>query len=407
MPTSSCPDTAYDSLIPSVVAALPAAQQPRWPDPGRLARVHAELARAEPLVTYDSVLALRRLLSRAADGELCVLQAGDCAEDPAECDPAALARKAEMLDVLSDIVRTGAGRPVVRVGRIAGQYAKPRSQPEEEHDGVRLPVFRGALVNAPDPDPAARRPDPARILRCHRAARQALASLDRLGRGEGAPAEARVWTSHEALLLDYELPQVRRHRSGRSYLASTHWPWVGERTRQPDGAHVRLLAHLDNPVACKIGPTTTVEQVLALCAALDPERSPGRLSLVARFGASRIHGLAPLVRAVRRAGHPVLWLCDPMHGNGERTGHGLKTRRLTAVMTEISRFVNIVSAEGGRSTGLHLEASPDDIVECSGAGFTPAPGPAYRTLCDPRLNLVQAVAATACWRLPAALGAAA
>ncbi|MEV5148505.1 3-deoxy-7-phosphoheptulonate synthase [Streptomyces sp. NPDC052727] len=401
MPTSSCPDTAYDTLIPSVVAALPAAQQPQWPDPGRLALVHTELARADPLVTYDSVRALRRLLSRAAEGELCVLQAGDCAEDPAECGPDPLARKAEMLDVLSDIVRTGAGRPVVRVGRVAGQYAKPRSQPEELHDGVRLPVYRGPMVNAPHPDADARRPDPARILSCYQAARRAVESLDRLGRGEGSPAETRVWTSHEALLLDYELPLVRRHRSGGSYLASTHWPWVGERTRQPDGAHVRLLAEVDNPVACKIGPTTTVEEVLTLCTALDPERSPGRLSLVARFGASRVDALAPLVRAVRRAGHPVLWLCDPMHGNGERTAHGLKTRRLSAVMAEISRFVDIVSAEGGRSAGLHLEASPDDIVECTGAGFTPAPGPAYRTLCDPRLNLVQAVAATAYWRLPA------
>ncbi|MFB9515217.1 3-deoxy-7-phosphoheptulonate synthase [Streptomyces purpureus] len=401
MPRSSFPRTEHDTLIASAVAGLSARQQPEWPDVSRLTAVQTELASAPPLVTYESVRALRGLLARAAAGEFCVLQAGDCAEDPAECVAEAVARKAEMLDVLSDIVRTGAGRPVIRVGRIAGQFVKPRSQNEEMYEGTALPVFRGPMVNGPEPTPEARRPDPSRVLAGYRAARRAVRAIDTLGRGEGAADATRVWTSHEALLLDYEVPMVRRRPGGGSYLATTHWPWIGERTRQVDGAHVRLLAEVENPVACKVGPATTVEEIRALCATLDPLRTPGRLTLVARFGAGRVGALAPLVREVRRAGYPVLWLCDPMHGNGERTADGLKTRRLDAIMSEIRQFVEIVSEGGGVCAGLHLESSPYDIAECDGAGYTPVPGPGYTTLCDPRLNLLQAVAATAYWRLPA------
>ncbi|MEU3186067.1 3-deoxy-7-phosphoheptulonate synthase [Streptomyces sp. NPDC006923] len=401
MAQSSLPDTQHDPLLAPVLDDLPARQQPDWPDAAHLASVRAELASAPPLVTYDGVRGLRDLLGRAAEGDFCVLQAGDCAEDPAECTIGDISRKVDMLGVLGDIVRAGAGRPVIRVGRMAGQFAKPRSEKREAHGGTWLPVYRGEMVNRPEPTPEARRPDPSRMLTGYRAARDALTALDTLGRGERAASQERIWTSHEALLLDYEVSMVRRHRAGGGYLASTHWPWIGERTRQPGGAHVRLLAELDNPVACKVGPTTTVEQVLALCAALDPGRAPGRLTLIARFGADRIAALAPLVRAVRRAGHPVLWLSDPMHGNTVRTPDGLKTRRLDAIMSEIRRFVQIVTDGGGRCAGLHLESSPHDIAECDGAGFTPVRGPEYRTLCDPRLNLLQAVAASAHWYVPA------
>ncbi|MFJ6462366.1 3-deoxy-7-phosphoheptulonate synthase [Streptomyces sp. NPDC091387] len=405
MSRNPMPGAEHDPLIASMVAGLPARQQPQWPDPSLLPQVRERLAGEPPLVSYDSVKTLGALLARAAEGEFCLLQAGDCVELTTECEPRDIARKVEMLDVLGDIMCTSSGLPVLRVGRIAGQFSKPRSQDWETVYEDRLPVFRGPVVNAPDPQRTARTPDPSRILAGMKAARRAVTALDQLGRGEGAPPQHRVWTSHEALLLDYELPQVRRHGEGGSYLASAHWPWIGERTRQADNAHVRLMAELDNPVACKIGPEATVDEVLAVCAVLDPHRTPGRLTLIARFGAGQVARVAPLVRAVKQAGHPVLWMCDPMHGNTVKTPDGLKTRKLDAIMSEIRQCIDVVSENSGRCAGLHLEASPDDISECEGAGRSPVPGPGYRSLCDPRLSLVQAVAAAAHWRLP--VGAAA
>ncbi|MFB9523746.1 3-deoxy-7-phosphoheptulonate synthase [Streptomyces cremeus] len=400
MPRHPFPGAGHDPLIASMVAGLPARQQPRWPDRSLLPPVHDRLALEPPLVSYASVRELHGLLARAAEGEFCLIQAGDCVELTTECAPRDVARKVEMLDVLGDVMRTGSGLPVVRVGRMAGQFAKPRSDDWENVPGGRLPVFRGPLVNGPDACAEDRTPDPSRVVSGLEAARCAVTALDRLGRGEGAAPEDRVWISHEALLLDYELPQVRRHTDSGSYLASTHWPWIGERTRQTGFAHVRLMAELDNPVACKIGPEATVDEVLDLCSVLDPHRTPGRLTLIARFGAHRITELAPLVRAVRQAGHPVLWMCDPMHGNTVKTPDGLKTRRLDAIMSEIRQCVDVLADNAQRCAGLHLEASPDDISECEGAGRSPARGPGYRSLCDPRLSLVQAVAAAAHWRLP-------
>ncbi|MEE1838905.1 3-deoxy-7-phosphoheptulonate synthase [Streptomyces sp. JV190] len=390
------PDVGDIDLAP--IQGLPAAQQPDWPDPARVKAVRATLAGNDPLVRWDDVRQLGGLLTRASEGELCVLMAGDCAEDPTESSVADVALKAEMLDVLGDIMRVGAGRPVVKAGRLAGQFAKPRSQAYECVVDGSVPVYRGPMVNGPEPTHRARRADPGRMIGGYRAAREVLRSLDAIGRGAGAAPLERVWTGHEALLLDYEAPLVRPTGDGGRYLASTHWPWIGERTRQADGAHVRLLARLENPVACKVGPRTTVTEVLRLCALLDPERSPGRLTLIARFGATEIDGLGALVRAVRSAGHPVLWMCDPMHGNTVQDRTGLKVRHLDAIMDEIRWFLSIVSDHGGRCAGLHVEASPLDIGECAGAGVTPVRGPRYRTLCDPRLNLMQAVAVAAHWQ---------
>ncbi|MBO8199352.1 3-deoxy-7-phosphoheptulonate synthase [Streptomyces smyrnaeus] len=385
-------------LEPLTALTRPAAQQPEWPDRDRAGSVRSALATSPPLVRWEEVRELGTLLARVAEGELCVLQAGDCAEDPAECGAADVALKTEMLDVLGDIMRVGAGRPVVRVGRLAGQFAKPRSRAHETVDGVRLPVFRGPMVNGPEPTPEARRPNPARLLDCRASAERSLRALEALGRGAGCHPRERVWTSHEALLLDYEGPQVRPTGEGGHYLSSAHWPWIGERTRQPGNAHVRLLARLGNPVACKVGPEATAEEVLELCTLLDPRRIPGRLTLIARFGAGAIGRLAPLVRAVRGAGHPVLWMCDPMHGNTVADGTGLKIRHLDAVMNELRGFLSVVADAGGRCAGLHIESSPLDISECAGAGVTPIRGPRYRTLCDPRLNLMQAVAVVAHWQ---------
>ncbi|WP_405462674.1 3-deoxy-7-phosphoheptulonate synthase [Streptomyces anulatus] len=398
--TQSSPRGLHTTRDPEIdhVMRLPAEQQPKWHDPARAAAVRAALEAEPAQVAVGEVRELTALLARVAAGELCVLQAGDCAEDPADATPAAVALKAEMLDVLGGIMRVGADRPVLRVGRLAGQFAKPRSQPYEAVDGGRLPVFRGPIVNGPEATRSARRVDPDRMLACHTAAGRTRSALEELGRGPGADPLKRVWTSHEALLLDYEVPLVRPTGTGGHYLTSTHWPWIGERTRQPAGAHVRLLARLENPVACKVGPDTTASQVRELCALLDPHRVPGRLTLIPRFGTARIGRLQPLVEEVGRAGHPVLWMCDPMHGNTVKDACGLKIRRLEDIMTEVRGFLSAVRRGGGVCAGVHLEASPQNIAECAGAGTVPVRGPGYRTLCDPRLNMRQAVAVAAHWQ---------
>lgn len=387
-----------EELCDPRIERFAAEQQPVWHDVEHAATVRGALRGRPAHVSWADVRTLSELLARAATGELCVLQAGDCAEDPAETGQHDVAQKVGLQDVLGDVLQSSASRPVVRVGRIAGQFTKPRSQPYEDAGGVQLPVFRGPSVNGPEESERARRPDPDRMLRCHAVAQRVLRHLDDLGRGVGADPLERIWASHEALLLDYELPSVRRTDAGGCYLASTHWPWIGERTRRPEGAHVRLLAQLDNPVACKVGPDTSPSQLRELCHALDPHRVPGRLTLIARFGSKRIDQLCPLVEEVRAGGHPVLWMCDPMHGNTVRNRDGLKVRRLEDIMSEVRNFSSAVSAGGGVGAGLHLECSAQNISECLGAGHTPVRGRFYRTLCDPRLNLEQAIAATAHWQ---------
>lgn len=248
----------------------------------------------------------------------------------------------------------------------------------------------------------ARRPDPLRLVTGFRAAARAMAQLRRHEETWSPLPDPVVWTSHEALLLDYELPLLRRSSDGRLLLTSTHWPWIGERTREPDGAHVRLLADVVNPVACKVGPGCTPAELLELCRAFDPDRVPGRLTLIARFGAGRAAGrLTDLVRAVREAGHPVNWLCDPMHGNTVSAPCGRKTRALSAIVQEIGEFLTAVRQGGAVAAGLHLEATPDPVAECvadlsslSDAGRL---GP-YTTLCDPRLNPEQSLTVAAAWR---------
>jgi 3-deoxy-7-phosphoheptulonate synthase len=377
----------------------PAAQQPWWPDAALARRVRRQLTALPGLVGARSVLDLRAQLAVVAAGEAAVVQAGDCAEDPAECGPVDVARKAGLLAVLAGRMQLNTGLPVLRAGRLAGQFAKPRSSDTERIGGVELDTYRGHLVNGPDPTPAARRPDPARMLSGYRLAGTVLRHLGWAGPGTRPRLGPEVWTSHEALLLDYELPLVRRAGSGRCWLSSTHWPWIGERTRQVDGAHVELLARVVNPVACKVGPTMTAGELLALCAVLDPGREPGRLTLIARMGADEAgRRLAPLVAAVRAAGHPVIWLSDPMHGNTIRTPDGFKTRLLDRIVQEIRHFRDAVGEGGGVAGGLHLETTPDDVTECAhdSTGIEHV-GDKYTSLCDPRLNPGQAVSAVAAW----------
>ncbi|MFH8476231.1 3-deoxy-7-phosphoheptulonate synthase [Streptomyces sp. NPDC018000] len=389
------------SVSPGAVAprpVLPAEQQPDWRDTRLLDRVRGDLLTRPGLVSAPATALLREQLAQVVAGRMRIVQAGDCAEDPSECTTDHVRDKIALLDSLAQAVQQGSGHTVLRIGRMAGQFAKPRSQLVERVGSLDLPVYRGPMVNAPEPDPAAREPDPRRLLTGYELSSSVMTAVTAHGRGPVTSDDTAVWTSHEALLLDYELSLVRAHGNNGPLLASTHLPWVGDRTRQPNGAHVHLLAQVVNPVACKVGPGVTVDELLALCAALDPHRDPGRLILIARMGATRVHKkLPPLVRAVRDAGHPVIWLCDPMHGNTVRSADGRKTRTVASIIRELDGFQDAVLAEHGVAGGLHLEATPYPVAECV---WEPGdePGTPYTTLCDPRLNPAQALQAASAWR---------
>lgn len=377
-----------------------ALQQPEWSDLLQVSRVAEELAARPTLVQADDVATMRTQLGKVALGEALVVQSGDCAEDPQECTPHDVARKTAVLDLLAGSLGLITGKPVLRAGRIAGQFAKPRSTVTEVVDGLTLPSFRGHMVNGPERDAESRQADPLRILIGYMAASDIV---DHLGWREGAAGrdavEPLVWTSHEALLLDYEIPMLRIDEQGRLFLGSTHWPWIGERTRQVDGAHVALLSQVANPVACKVGPTMEPDELLALCERLDPWRDPGKLTLIARMGAEAVaHRLPPLVEAVRRAGYPVIWLTDPMHGNTVTTADGYKTRLVETISLEVSRFVAAVRGAGGVPGGLHLETTPDDVTECATKeADLSSVGERYTSFCDPRLTPGQAVSVVSSW----------
>lgn len=406
MSTSDSPLTDLDDeLLRGITTAE---QQPDWGEALQVAAVRAQLARLPGLVSSDETHQLRALLAQAAEGRYHVIQAGDCAEDPAECAPSTVMRKAALIDALAALMTANTGKPVLRVGRIAGQFSKPRSSSTEVVGGIELPAYRGHMVNRPEPTAQARRPDPTRMLDCYHAAYAAVAQLRQRVSSWAAPSGAPVWTSHEALVFDYELPMLRRTPSGGTLLASTHLPWIGERTRDPDGPHAMMLARVANPVACKVGPTIEPDELLALCARLDPECQPGRLVLIARMGADAAgHLLPPLVSAVRLAGHPAVWLCDPMHGNTVKLPDSRKVRYVKTIVAEINAFQQAVAAAGGIPGGLHLETTPFDVTEC--AWDDPAElqirdeGRMYAkqpvSHCDPRLNPTQAVEAVSVWGL--------
>jgi 3-deoxy-7-phosphoheptulonate synthase len=382
---------------PAAWEGLPAAQQPHWRYHPDYLRTREQLALAPPLVSMSELDILQRALATVANGEAYLLQAGDCAESLAECTPADISAKLTVLHSLADTFASISNQPVVRIGRIGGQFAKPRSKPVELHRERELPAFRGHMVNSELPTPTAREHDPGRMLCAYRASAQVHRALaaDRGQRTATGPVPGGdgAWSSHEALVIDYEGSAIRTDpTSGGSFLGSTHLPWVGERTRQPQSAHVRLLSSVRNPVGCKLGPTTQVADVLRLCELLDPNRLPGRLVLIARMGAAHIReALPPVVAAVRQAGHPVTWVSDPMHGNTVRSGVGLKTRHLPDIISEAVAFRSILEYLGEHPAGLHLEVAAAEVTECVG-------GPVreemllhhYTTLCDPRLNPEQA-----------------
>lgn len=382
--------------------ALPAAQQPQWRHHAAYTRTRLALRQTAPLVDTTELTALRRSLAEVAAGQARTVQAGDCAESFYECTAPHTHAKLEVLDQLAYRLGRRTGQPVVRIGRIGGQFAKPRSAPTEWYGEVELPSFRGHLVNSEVPTRAARQADPRRMLWAYEASARVLAGVRtyrelRTDRVTGYP-DSGPWTSHEALVIDYEAGLFRAGAGGAggpvTFLGSTHLPWIGERTRQPGSAHVRLLASVSNPVGCKVGPSDDPEKLTGLCAQLDPERVPGRLVLIARMGRNRVAEVLPgLVDAVRRAGHPVVWLCDPMHGNTTRTAQGVKTRHLADLVAETEAFHRILEQRRQHPGGLHLEVAATDVTECLGGtvGSPDMLGARYTTLCDPRLNLEQAL----------------
>jgi 3-deoxy-7-phosphoheptulonate synthase len=416
-----------------------ALQQPSWPDRSALDRIEKQLSQLPPLVFAGEARDLMAKLGEVAEGRAFLLQAGDCAESFDDFSADKVRDKLKVVLQMAVVLQYSAGVPVVKVGRIAGQFAKPRSSDTEIVDGVELPSFRGHMVNADTFTAAGRVPDPGRLLAAYhqsaatlnllraftkggfadlhhvhrwnqefvassREGRRYEALADEIDRAlrfltasglapEGAPSlhEVDFFTSHEALILGYEQALTRQDSmSGDWYDCSAHLVWIGERTRQLDGAHVEFFRGIRNPIGVKVGPTVGPDEVLALCEALNPERVPGRLTLVARMGAARAtEALPPLLSAVRDAGHPVVWVCDPMHGNTFTAGGGHKTRHVDDIMTELAAFFDAHASEGTWPGGLHVELTGDDVTEClggSGALGDAELDDRYETMCDPRLN---------------------
>jgi 3-deoxy-7-phosphoheptulonate synthase len=416
----------------------PADQQPDWPDPHALDQVLKTLSGLPPLVFAGEARTLKSALGQVSQGQAFLLQAGDCAESFHDFNADSIRDKLKVILQMAVVLTYGAGVPVVKLGRIAGQFAKPRSSPTEMVDGVELPSFRGHVVNDDAPTASARIPDPTRLLTAYHQSASTLnllraftkggfadlsqvhtwnqqfvadspggrhydalaGEIDRALRfmracgvnlGGTALHQVDFWTSHEALILGYEEAMTRRDSlTGDWYDTSAHLVWVGERTRRVDGAHVEFLSGISNPVAAKIGPAATPSDVVELCAALDPDREPGRLTLIARMGAGHVADHLPaLLRAVRDAGHPVVWACDPMHGNTFVGAGGRKTRHFDHVLSEIREFFSVCRAEDVWPGGVHVELTGDNVTECLGGTHEILENHLelrYTTTCDPRLN---------------------
>ncbi len=421
---------------------LPALQQPQYADAAQLARVLVELARLPPIVVSWEVDQLKDELAAAQRGERFLLQGGDCAEGFSDCDSDTITRKLKILLQMSVVLLQGLKKPVIRVGRIAGQFIKPRSADTETRDGVTLPSYRGDLVNRAAFTAADREPDPELLLRGYE--RSALTlnfvralvdggfadmhhpeywdlgflqhaklkdayrkiidsiseSLDFYAAISGSPvheaSQVRFYSSHEGLHLLYEQAQTRYlKRRQRWYNLSTHMPWIGMRTAIPGGAHVEYFRGIANPIGVKVGEGMDAATLGELVRLLNPDNEPGRLTLIHRFGANRIEGALPTqIRAVRESGRQVLWVCDPMHGNTETTPQGVKTRRFENILSEVESAFRIHHDAGSILGGVHFELTGDDVTECTGGARGLSDGDlarAYHTTVDPRLNYEQSL----------------
>ncbi|UNO41490.1 3-deoxy-7-phosphoheptulonate synthase class II [Streptomyces sp. MST-110588] len=416
--------------------SLPAAQQPPWPDPVLLREVTDGLSRAPELVFAEESDRLREKMAAVARGEAFLLQGGDCAETFEGTTADAINGKLRTLLQMAVALTYAASVPVVKVGRIAGQYAKPRSRPVERRDGVELPVYRGDAVNGLEFTAGSRVPDPRRLRRMYESSAATLnlvrafttggladlhqahawnrgfvddspagrryeelaGEIDRSLRFMAAcgvdPQELRAvefFASHEGLLLDYEEALTRTDdRTGLPYATSGHLLWIGERTRELDGAHVEYFSRIRNPIAVKLGPTATPDEALAYIERLNPQDEPGRLTFIVRMGAGQVRKRLPvLVEKVAANGASVAWVCDPMHGNTFEAASGHKTRRFEDILDEVEGFFEVHRALGTHAGGIHVELTGDDVTECIGGGDEVLVGDLHRryeTACDPRLN---------------------
>jgi 3-deoxy-7-phosphoheptulonate synthase len=423
---------------------LPIKQQPHWPDEADLDRALKQIGAYPPLVFAGEARSLQAGLGQVAAGNAFLLQAGDCAESFEEFSADNIREKLRVILQMAIVLTYSMGVPVMKVGRLAGQFAKPRSADFERIGDDEIPSFRGHIVNAPGNTAAARVPTPERLVQAYHQSAATLnlvraftkggfAALDRVHawnqefvasspagqryeqlaseidralrfmRATGMDTESNpnlstvdIYTSHEALLLAYEESLTRQDSTtGAWYDCSAHMLWIGERTRELDGAHVEFLRGVGNPIGCKVGPSMSTDEVLAMCETLNPARIPGRLTLITRMGAGEIEvGLRPLLRAVRDSGHPVVWACDPMHANTYTSATGRKTRDFEAIIAEIEGFVRAHRAENTWPGGIHVELTGDDVTECVGGGdklIDADLDTRYETMCDPRLNGRQSI----------------
>jgi 3-deoxy-7-phosphoheptulonate synthase len=419
---------------------LPAAQQPSWADAGVLESVREQLGALPPLVFAGEVDTLRVRLAQAASGEAFLLQGGDCAETFADATADRIRNRIKTVLQMAVVLMYGSSLPVIKMGRMAGQFAKPRSSDFETREGITLPAYRGDAVNSFEFTEAGRKNDANRLLQAYNTSSSTLnlirafttggfadlrevhawnrgftdnpankkyesiaGDIDRAMRFMEAcgvdSAELRsteFFVSHEGLLFDYERPLTRiDSRTQLPYVTSSHFIWIGERTRQLDGAHVDFFSRVRNPLGVKLGPTSTVEDVLNLIDKLDPEREPGRLTLISRMGAAKIRDELPkLVEAVRDSGASPLWITDPMHGNGITTANGYKSRRFDDVMDEVQGFFEVHRELGTHPGGLHVELTGDDVAECLGGSEQideTTLEQRYESVCDPRLNHMQSL----------------
>ncbi|MFI6683225.1 3-deoxy-7-phosphoheptulonate synthase [Streptomyces sp. NPDC050485] len=359
-------------------------QQPDWPDAEALAQAERELADLPALTTGDEIVDLARGMALVAQGSALVLQGGDCAERFEDAVPERVRQRADHLQGLAAGMRAGARLPTVAIGRMAGQYAKPRSSPfEKSAKGERLLTYRGDAVNDPAPDPWRRVADPRRLITAYECAALTLGGLRRSW--SGRPLTERVFASHELLLMPYESPLVRAGVRG-DYAGSTHFGWIGERTRNLGGAHLELARTVNNPIGVKIGPSMAPSEAAELSRLLNPEGIAGRLTFIVRAGAHEVDRvLPPVVEEVARSGTPVVWMCDPMHGNGQIRS-GVKTRAVAEVLQEVTSFVRVLRSLRQWPAGLHLELTPDPVTECLPAHVDDMDFTDYRSSCDPRLN---------------------
>lgn len=440
------PDETVVHADPDVIRGLdhwrtlPIKQQPQWPDATAAAAASAELATLPPLVFAGEVDMLRDRLARAARGDAFLLQGGDCAETFAGATADQIRNRVKTILQMAIVLTYGASMPVIKMGRMAGQFAKPRSSDSETRGDVTLPAYRGDIVNGYDFTPESREADPRRIVQGYHTAASTLNLIRAFTQGGFAdlrmvhswnkgfaanPANARYeglareidravrfmeaagadfdelkrvefYSSHEGLLMDYERPMTRiDSRTGTPYNTSAHFLWIGERTRELDGAHVDFFRRIRNPIGVKLGPSTSADDMERLIDVLDPDREPGRLTFITRMGAGKIRdALPPLLEAISSMDAQPLWVTDPMHGNGLTTPTGYKTRRFDDVVDEVKGFFEAHRAVGTHPGGIHVELTGDDVTECLGGSEhidEATLATRYESLCDPRLNHMQSL----------------